>query len=77
MIVLILFLQAIENELMERLKTGIYPTDIYNISDRAFNKILNKEIELNQEVEEEEEEVLLYKPCNFGSPSNLYATSFY
>lgn len=77
MIVLILFLQAIENELMERLKTGIYPTDIYHISDRAFNKILNKEIELNQEVEEEEEEVLLYKPCNFGSPSNLYATSFY
>ncbi|CAL9216040.1 unnamed protein product [Arabidopsis halleri] len=48
--------KAIENELMERLKTGIYPTDIYNISDRAFNKILNKEIELNQEVEEEEEE---------------------
>ncbi|CAL9216041.1 unnamed protein product [Arabidopsis halleri] len=48
--------KAIENELMKRLKTGIYPTDIYNISDRAFNKILNKEIELNQEVEEEEEE---------------------
>ncbi|KAG7598059.1 Mak16 protein [Arabidopsis suecica] len=48
--------KAIENELMERLKTGIYPTDIYNFSQRAFDKLINKEIELNQEVEEEEEE---------------------
>jgi protein MAK16 len=56
MIVLILFLQAIETELMERLKKGIYPTEIYNLSDSVFNKLLDREIETNDEVEKEEEE---------------------
>jgi protein MAK16 len=51
--------KAIETELMERLKKGIYPTEIYNLSDSVFNKLLDREIETNDEVEKEEEEVLL------------------
>ncbi|KAG7655293.1 Mak16 protein [Arabidopsis suecica] len=48
--------KAIETELMERLKKGIYPTEIYNLSDSVFNKLLDREIETNDEVEKEEEE---------------------
>ena len=53
--------QAIETELLERLKKGIYG-DIYNYPELEWNKVLDEEKKLAEGVEEEEEEeVLLYK----------------
>lgn len=61
-----LFLQAIENELLERLKKGIYPdNDILNYQEGAWNKVLDAAKNVDEEIEEEEEEVLLYKRVNF------------
>lgn len=60
MIVLVFFIQAIETELLERLKRGIYPEEIYNLNDRMWSKVLGPQ---GEDVEEEiltevEEEVL-------------------
>ena len=41
--------QQIENELLDRLKEGIYG-DIYNFNKNVFNKVMDQ-----REVEEEEE----------------------
>ncbi|KAF2593714.1 hypothetical protein F2Q70_00044742 [Brassica cretica] len=47
--------QAIETELLERLKKGIYG-DIYNYPELEWNKVLDEEKKLAEGVEEEEEE---------------------
>lgn len=48
-----MFLQSIENELLERLKRGVY--DIYNYPVKEYNKVLD--MEEMQPVSEEDEEV--------------------
>ncbi|EOA36948.1 hypothetical protein CARUB_v10009869mg [Capsella rubella] len=45
--------KAIETELLTRLKTGIYPTDIYNYPEAVFNKVLDTGNEVEEEVEED------------------------
>lgn len=47
--------KAIETELLERLKKGIYG-DIYNYPELEWNKVLDEEKKLAEGVEEEEEE---------------------
>ncbi|KAL0876890.1 hypothetical protein Bca101_026595 [Brassica carinata] len=46
---------AIETELQERLKKGVYG-DIYNYSELEWNKVLDEEKQVAEGVEEEEEE---------------------
>ncbi|KAG2312166.1 hypothetical protein Bca4012_026733 [Brassica carinata] len=48
---------AIETELQERLKKGVYG-DIYNYSELEWNKVLDEEKQVAEGVEEEEEEEL-------------------
>ena len=45
--------QSIENELLERLKKGIYE-DIYNYPVKEYNKVLDMEMQLPANEEEEE-----------------------
>lgn len=45
----------IEEELMERLKTGVYK-DIYNYNPKVFNKLVGREEEEEQDEEQMEEE---------------------
>ncbi|CAH2066608.1 unnamed protein product [Thlaspi arvense] len=48
--------KAIETELLERLKKGIYPDDIYNFPELEWNKVLDEKKPLAEGVEEENEE---------------------
>lgn len=50
--------QKIEEELMERLKTGVYK-DIYNYNPKVFNRLVGRE---EEEEEENEEEVNQFIP---------------
>ena len=47
--------QKIEDEIMERLKTGVYK-DIYNYNPKAFEKVIRKEQQEEDEGEEQSEE---------------------
>lgn len=51
-------LQSIENELLERLKRGVYG-DIYNYPVDKYNEILDKEVGKEAISENEEEEVFI------------------
>lgn len=47
-------MQSIEKELLERLKKGVYG-DIYNYPAEKYNEILDKELQVADDVEEYEE----------------------
>ncbi|KFK44415.1 hypothetical protein AALP_AA1G254000 [Arabis alpina] len=48
--------KGIENELKERLHRGVYPDEIYNLSEFPWLKVLDDATKVGEEVEEEEEE---------------------
>jgi protein MAK16 len=49
--------QKIEEELMERLKTGVYK-DIYNYNPKVFNRLVGREEEEDEEMEEENDQFI-------------------
>lgn len=60
-----IILQSIENELLERLKKGVYG-DIYNYPFGKYEELLAKEGErakISEDEEEEEEEVMHQLLC--------------
>lgn len=48
--------QKIEEQLMERLKTGVYK-DIYNYNPKVFDKLVGKEREIQEDEDEQVEEM--------------------